>query len=255
VIIDAHVHVGAWDHADFLGRATDLPTTLAELGGAGVDGAALLPTDRRDNQGLLDAARAARAGGHRGAMWFLPWVAPLGAGGEADLAWLEANRAAIAGVKFHPSLSRVRITDPGFAPFLELCARWNLVALVHCGRWQEMASYRFAVEAAARYPAARFLLAHAGGDTPPLATAAADAVLAARLENAWFEISGLREHWVLARNVARLGAGRYLLGSDFNLAHPAMYVGQIRALRLPEADTARLLGDNARLVLGPALEG
>src|SRR5690606_19886294 len=131
---------------------------------------------------------------HAGHLWIFPWVRPLGAGGEADLAWVEANRSAIAGIKFHPSLSRVRITDPAFAPFLELCEREEMVALVHCGRWQEMASYAFALDAAERYRHARFLLAHAGGDTPPLATAAADGVAERGLDNAWFEISGMREY-------------------------------------------------------------
>jgi uncharacterized protein len=251
VIVDAHVHVGAWDHADFLGRASTFDQTLAELAAAGVGGAALLPTDQRDNDGLVAAARAARAAGHAGAMWLFPWVRPIGAGGEADLAWLESNRGAIAGVKFHPSLSRVRISDPAFAPFLELCERERLVALVHCGRWQEMASYRFALDAAERHPQARFLLAHAGGDTPPLATAAAEAVAERRLGNAWFEISGLREYWVVRQNVERIGAERYLMGSDYNLAHPSMYIAAVRAMALSPADTARILGENAVALFGP----
>lgn len=252
VIIDAHVHVGAWDHADFLGRASSFQSTLAELEGAGIGGAALLPTDRGENQALLDGARAAQAAGHRGQMWLFPWVRPLGAGGEADLAWVEDNLASIAGIKFHPSLSRVRISDPAFAPFLELCARASKVALVHCGRWQEMASWRFCLDAAERHPAARFLLAHAGGDTPPLATAAAAGIAERKLANAWFEISGLREYWVVQRNIDLIGPERYLLGSDYNLAHPSMYVAAVRAMKLGEVATRQVLGENAVALLGAA---
>ncbi len=94
------------------------------------------------------------------------------------------------------------------------------------------------------------MFAHAGGDTPPLATGAAQAVKERGLANVWFEISGLREYWVVERNVRLLGADRYLLGSDFPLAHPAMYLGAVRAMALSEPERAGLLGENARRVLG-----
>jgi predicted TIM-barrel fold metal-dependent hydrolase len=253
VIIDAHVHVGAWNHADFLGRERSFAETLADLHAAGVDGAALMPTDRCDNQGLVDGGRAALAAGTPVKMWLLPWVRPMGDGGEADLAWCEANRRSIAGIKFHPSLSRVRISDERFAPFLQFCAKEQMVALIHCGRWQEMASYSFALDAAERHEDALFLLAHAGGDTPPLATAAARSLLDRGLANAWFEISGLREFWVTRRNIDLIGADRYLMGSDYNLAHPAMYIAQVRAMGLSDEDTAAVLGGNASGLFGPPL--
>jgi predicted TIM-barrel fold metal-dependent hydrolase len=253
VIIDAHVHVGAWDHADFLGRRSTFDETLAVFADAGVDGAAILSTDGGSNQALLDGARAALAGGATARLWLFPWVHPFGAGGEADLAWVQANRASICGLKIHPSLSRVRLTDPSFRPFLDWAERERLVVLVHCGRWQEMASWRFAVEAAERHPAAKFLLAHAGGDTPPLATAAAEAVGERKLANAWFDIGGLREYWVVKRNCDRIGADRYLMGSDYNLAHPAMYVAQVRAMGLGPTDTAKVLGGNALGLFGAPL--
>lgn len=252
-IFDAHIHVGAWDHADFLGRQSTLAETLAMLDAAGLAGAAILPTDRRENALLLDQAREALRAGYRGALWFFPWVRPVGEGGEADLDWLDQHEAEVAGVKFHPSLSRVKITDAGFRPFLDWCERRRRVALVHCGRWQEMASWRFTLDAAERHPAARFLLAHAGGDTPPLATAAARGIHERKLTNAWFEISGTREYWVIARNIELIGAERYLMGSDFNLAHPAMYVAAVRAMGLSEADTARVLGGNAAALFGRPL--
>jgi predicted TIM-barrel fold metal-dependent hydrolase len=113
-----------------------------------------------------------------------------------------------------------------------------------------MASWRHALDAAGRHPAARFLLAHAGGDTPPLATAAAEGVRERGLENAWFEISGLREYWVVRRNVDRIGADRYLMGSDYNLAHPAMYVAAVRAMGLADGDTRKILGENALALFG-----
>jgi predicted TIM-barrel fold metal-dependent hydrolase len=247
-IIDAHVHVGTWSHADFLGREASLDQTLAVMTESGVGGFALMPTDRCDNAGLL--AEAVRATSRGVAMWFFAWVRPEA---PADLDWVEANADRVTGLKLHPSLSRVRITDRGFAPALELAEARSMVVIVHCGRWQEMASFTFAIEAARRHPRARFLLAHAGGDTPPLATAAAEMVRVERVDNVWFDFSGLREYWVVERNVALLGADRYLMGSDFNLAHPLMYVGAVRGMRLREEEKRAILGDNALALFGEPL--
>jgi hypothetical protein len=252
MIIDAHIHIGAWDHPDFLGRACSLDDAAAALASAGIGGAGIMPSDRCDNAGLLADARRVVAAQGAPRLWLLPWVRPVASGhpGADDLAWLEAHADDLAGIKIHPSLSRVRVTDTGFGPALELAAAHDLVALVHCGRWQEIASYRFAIEAAAARPQVRFLLAHAGGDTPPLATAAAARVAELGLDNVWFEFSGLREYWVVERNVALLGADRYLLGSDFPLAHPRMYLGAIDGMDLPDADKARIAGGNAEALLG-----
>jgi predicted TIM-barrel fold metal-dependent hydrolase len=166
---------------------------------------------------------------------------------------VRANRRDVAGLKIHPSLSRKRITDDGFRPALELAAEHDLVVLVHCGRWTEIAGYAHALDAAERHPGVRFLFAHAGGDTPPNATGAARGVAERGLKNVWFEFSGLREYWVVERNVALLGAERYLMGSDFPLAHPLMYVGALRGMALTDAQRAQILGENAVGLFGKPL--
>ncbi|HUH02328.1 MAG TPA: amidohydrolase family protein [Kofleriaceae bacterium] len=249
MIIDAHMHVGEWDHPDFLGRACDMTDVARVMTECGLDGAAIVPTDRCDNAGLLADMRRVQSEGFGRALWFFPWVRP---GGE-DLSWVEANLAVVTGLKIHPSLSRVRVSDPEFAPALELAAAHELVVLVHCGRWQEMASYRFAIEAAQRYPRARFLLAHGGGDTPPLSTAAAELVHETGVGNVWFEFSGLREYWVVERNVALLGAERYLMGSDYSLAHPRMYLGAVEGMALDAAAKDLIRGGNAQALFGAPL--
>lgn len=260
MVIDSHIHVGSWLHADFLGRENTLAETLAMLTAAGVDGAALMPSDRCDHAALRDQMKRAVAGeggraGFPGPLWLFPWVRPVAAGqpGAEDLAWTRAHRGDLAGVKIHPSLSRVRVSDDVFRPYLELAETEGLVVLVHCGRWTEIAGWAHAIEAAARHPRAKFLLAHAGGDTPPNAAGAARAVKEQGLENVWFEFSGLREYWVVERNVALIGADRYLLGSDFPLAHPLMYLGAVRGMALDEPQRRQILGDNALTLFGPPL--
>lgn len=252
MIIDAHMHVGVWDHPDFLGRCCDMSDVIEVLAASGVDGAAVLPTDQCDNAGLLEQTRGVIRDGFAGPLWFFAWARPVGeeSQGGIDLAWIDSHIDSVTGIKIHPSLSRQRVTASCFAPALELAEAHELVVLVHCGRWQDIASYRFAVEAATQYPKARFLLAHAGGDTPPLATAAAELVASEGVDNVWFEFSGLREYWVIERNVAKLGAERYLMGSDYCLAHPLMYVGAVRGMNLTESEKALILGGNAMALFG-----
>jgi len=48
----------------------------------------------------------------------------------------------------------------------------------------------------------------------------------------------------------RAGHHRYMMGSDFPLAHPAMYVAQYRALDVPDSWKDDLLGGNARRIMG-----
>jgi predicted TIM-barrel fold metal-dependent hydrolase len=176
--------------------------------------------------------------------------------GKSDLEWVERHQKDVTGIKVHPSLSRVRITDPAFQATFEVARDANLIVLVHCGRWQEMASYRFAIEAAVAHPKVRFLLAHAGGDTPPLASAAADMVADQKIKNVWFDFSGLREYWVIERNVKKIGAERYLMASDYCLAHPRMYIGAVEAMNLDARDKQKILGENACELFGrPAVGG
>jgi predicted TIM-barrel fold metal-dependent hydrolase len=214
-----------------------------------VDGAALMPSDRCENARLLDDMLRLRDGGFDGPLWFLPWVRP----DVDERKWIRGQGRRIAGLKLHPSLSRVRVSDEAFRPALELAEELSLVVLVHCGRWAEIAGWAHALEAAERHPRARWIFAHAGGDTPPNASNAAAAVKQRGLTNVWFEISGLREYWVIERNVAVLGADRYLLGSDFPLAHPMMYLGAVRAMALTDEQRRAILGDNALEVLGRPL--
>lgn len=246
MIIDSHIHVGDWLHADFLGRGNTLAETLAMLSAAGIAGAALMPSDRCEQGALRDDMKRAVAAGWRGPLWLFPWVRPDAAARAADLAWVRAHRGDVTGLKIHPSLARIRVTDDAYRPYLDLAEELGLVVLVHCGRWAEIAGFTHAIDAAVRHPGARFLFAHAGGDTPPNATNAALAVKQRGLTNVWFEFSGLREYWVVERNARLIGADRYLMGSDFPLAHPRMYLGAIDGMTtLAEGEKEKILGGNA----------
>lgn len=243
MIIDGHIHAGYWSHDFFYGRGVEYSEIDACLDRCGIDGAILTTTDLRKNDEVLDFLRS----GARRRYWFFPWVNPAVAG---DLDYVERHREDIQGLKFHPSCDKVRITDERVAPFLEFARQHALPVLVHCGRWQEMSSYKLALDAAGGYPETSFILSHMGGDTPELVTGAVDGILERGLANVHLGLEGVREYWIVRQAIDRLGADRVVFGSDFPLGHPRMYLGLVDALDLTSSQRDLVLGGNALRLLG-----
>ena len=240
LILDAHIHIGEWDDP-VLGHTSATVQTVDEtLRDVGIQGAALTTSDRRENLRLLDEVE--REGRLR--YWVFPWIDP---GGEAheDLAFLEAHIDRISGIKLHPSLSRLPVTDAGYMPFLDLASRHRLPVLVHCGQWQEMASYRFVLDVAEHYPRIDFIMAHGGGNNAALRLEAPREIeRRGSPRNIYIDLTGLGLWWAAEIAIERLGADRFLYGSDFPLGHPKVLLGLIDALRIPASDKDLILGQN-----------
>jgi hypothetical protein len=215
------------------------------LESCGIAGAVLTSTDLREN---VLVSRFVQ-GSHSRRYWFFPWVNPAV---SDDMAYIQDNRMSIHGLKFHPSCDGVRITDLRAEPFLAYAADQGLPVMVHCGRWQEMASYRFALEAASKHKGVIFILSHMGGDTPELEMATIDRIKAAALSNVRLGIEGVREYWAVERAVVELGADRVIFGSDYPLGHPRMYLGLVDALAISAAQKALVVGGNMLKLLGEA---
>jgi predicted TIM-barrel fold metal-dependent hydrolase len=246
-MIDGHVHVGRWSDR-FFGLEVRLPEVDEVLEACGLEGAVVTSTDLRDNESLLAGIARARL-----EYWFFPWVDPRT---RDDLRRLEEWGDRVAGLKFHPSCDGVRITDPRCEPYLEYAAGRNLPVLVHCGRWQEMSSYRFALSSAAAHPGVRFLFAHMGGDQPDLVRATMQALAAGGPKNVWLGMEGIREYWLIRQVIDTLGARRVVWGSDFPIGHPKMYLGLLDALALGDEER-RWVGRAAVLaaLTGPSEAG
>lgn len=245
MIIDGHIHAGHWSKSRFLGRGVPFAEIEACLTACNIHGAVLTTTDLRENLAVGEFARTAR--GKR--YWFFPWINPRAAG---EMAYLEGRRKEIHGIKFHPSCDNVRITDPLVKPFLDFAGGENLPVIVHCGRWQEMSSYAFALEAAGAHQNVNFILSHMGGDTPELETATVERTRAAGLANVFLGIEGVREYWAVQRAIEELGAERVIFGSDYPLGHPKMYLGLVDALKITDRQRAQVLGGNILRLLGEA---
>lgn len=242
MIVDGHIHAGYWSNANFLGRGLpyeDIDTCLEECG---IGGGVLTSTDLRRNDEVIDFISRARK-----RYWFFPWVNPTVPG---ELDYIKSRRDRVNGIKLHPSVDRVRITDPAAAPFLEYAESEGIPVMVHCGRWQEMASYKLALQAAGAHRAATFILSHMGGDTPELEMGTIEGIKREGLDNVFLGTEGVREYWAVQEAVDALGADRVIFGSDFPLGHPRMYMGVIEALKISDGDRSLILGGNILRLVG-----
>jgi predicted TIM-barrel fold metal-dependent hydrolase len=239
--------VGDWKYFDSHGRAySGFEEILRLLAAKGFTGAVFIPSELKSNTDLLEEIRKYREAGNSFKCWFFPWLNPQR---QEDLRFAQDHIQDIDGMKFHPSLDRVRFTDENHRDFLEVAKSHDLPILVHCGGWIEMAHYRFVLDVAEAYPGVNFILAHQGGTTYELKTGAAAEVRRRALDNVYCDIAGTHEYWILEQCVAELGADKFLMGSDFPLRDAAIYPVLLDGCRLNETIKEMIRGANIMKLL------
>ncbi len=234
-ILDGHIHWGQWTPEREGWPGATLAQIREALRLSGIHGAALLPTDTRDNAGL-----AAAIAEDPEDLYLFAWVSPHHA--DATMDFLESHEAEVAGIKIHPSLERMKVTDDGWTPFLRWADERRKPVIIHSGRWQEMASWRFCLDVAERHPQASIITAHLGGDLPTLQQDCSEEMRVRALPNAYLGTESIREYYSLRIALDRLGPERILFGSDYPLGWPSAYLGVL--------DGARPTGQEREMVLG-----
>jgi predicted TIM-barrel fold metal-dependent hydrolase len=151
------------------------------------------------------------------------------------------------GIKIHPSLDRAPVTHKRYIPLFKRLEKIGKIALIHCGRWQEVASFRFAFNIADDYPELKIIIAHMGGieygyckDTIQLAQ---------YTDNVWLETSNCYLPIIIENAVKKLGDSRILFGSDYPWGTFIGNVGTIIESEIPEKSKKRILGENFRDLL------
>lgn len=237
--IDGHVHVGHWNLEDFAGQGTTLRQAQWVYARWNWAGALVCSTDRAENLVLLETLESAPASP---VCWRMAWWACPKR--DKDLGALREQVSRVAALKIHPSLSRLPVTDPSFAPYLALAEDQGLPVVVHCGRWREMAGFELALQAARLHPGTSFVLGHMGGDSPALVKGAVEAVVEDRMDNVFFGTESIREPWLLEHAVRELGSDRLVFGSDYNLNHPEPFRRLIEVLDLTDAQREDIFRNN-----------
>jgi len=244
MIIDGHIHIGSWNYKYYSSLSVDICQLNKLLDRCGIDGAVLVPTDRRENHVLLNEIK--RKGNKR--YWFFPWINPK----EDDWrTFLGTHIKEISGIKVHSSLDHILggITNKIYMPLLEFAQKEGLLMYVHCGRWQEAASYKFVLQMARKYNKANFIIAHLGGDHEELKIQAPLEVKKSRLKNVFFDISATREFWAIESGLRLLGADRFIFGSDYPVMHPQVALEIINVLDIPMKDKEFILSGNLSRLL------
>lgn len=245
MIIDAHVHAGRWRYKYY----STLWVKVAELNrlfdSCGIDGAIIFTTDRKNNAQLLKEIK------ERGKKkyWFFPWCDPKN---KDTIKFLNKNSRHINGLKIHSSLDAVKggVTNKLYGPFLYFAAKQGIPVFVHCGRWQEYASYKFVLEIASVHKDVNFIMAHMGGDFEGLKLQAPKDLKKSGLNNVWIDISATREYWTIKLGINEIGCRKFVFGSDFPVMHPEMSVISVDKLGLTAAEKERIFSKNILEALG-----
>ena len=243
-IVDGHIHWGQWKPEREGWPGASIDDISDALDRSGIHKAVLLPTDQADNEGLAAAIQA-----HGGDRYYLfAWLEPHNP--DRTLRFLDEYGDQVHGLKIHPSLERVKVSDPAWTPFFEVAEKRRFPVIVHCGRWQEMASWKFCLEVGERHPEAQVIVAHMGGDIPTLQQDCARELASRDLPNVFLGTESIREYYSMRMALDLLGPNRILFGSDYPLGWPSAYLQVFEGTKPNEEERRRVLGENLIELIG-----
>jgi uncharacterized protein len=155
-LFDTHTHLGQNDPDGMKQTPAEL---TAVLQAAGATGAFTFPMHEPDgyppaNDMVMEAAAASDG-------LLIPFCRVSPNAGNAPEEALRVLDAGARGIKLHPRAEQFTLDHPAVAELAEIAADRRLPILVHAGRGIPALGSHL-VELAGRFPAARFILAHAG---------------------------------------------------------------------------------------------
>jgi predicted TIM-barrel fold metal-dependent hydrolase len=137
---------------------------------------------------------------------------------EEDYSLLERElKNGLCGVKFHGVFEKAPVSDPAYAPVLELLNKNESILLVHCGRYKEgmresNTSYYHALDMAQKYPKLKVILAHMGGaDSTVIRRCLRDSQA---FRNIYYDTSGITTPLILEHALKIVDKEKILFGSD-----------------------------------------
>lgn len=155
--------------------------------------------------------------------------------------WL---RAGMRGMKLHPYIHGYRLSNHLVDPLFELCAAHAVPVVCHLADESQANTVWQAAEIADRFPRVDLIALHAGflWSTPDMVSAAATR------DNLYLETS-LISPAALRRGVARIGAGKFVFGTDTPWNDYEAELLKVRRAVPDPAAQAAILGDTmARLL-------
>jgi predicted TIM-barrel fold metal-dependent hydrolase len=244
-IIDAHAHVGPW--YNFHMPRPDAATMLAVMDRCGARLAVVSsmigigPDAAAGNAEMVALVRA-----HPDRFAGYAVFNPHHPGSAADVA-SALDLPGVVGIKIHPDTHAYQVGEPDYAPAFELATRRAVPILTHTFADSPFCDPAMFDAVAARWPEARVILGHAGATD---AGHRASIAVAQNHPNLYLELCGsfTTGLWI-RRLVEAVGAERVIFGTDFPFIDFRYTLGRVVFAGLSEADTALILGGNARRLL------
>jgi uncharacterized protein len=234
-IIDGHIHVGKWGKI-FLNYESKIEEAVSVMKQSGIKGAVCMPADKESNESLLKEIEKI----NNFKFYFCAWVRP----GKSFDKFISDKINKIKFFKIHPSIQRKKINDSYFSKYLRFASDNEIPVIVHCGRWLEMASYKFALDAAKKYKNLKLILAHMGGDQPSIYLSCAKEIKKQNYKNVFLGTESIREFYFLNQAVKSAGPDKIIFGSDYNLGLPEMYLPVIDSLKISSGEKDLILSKN-----------
>jgi len=212
-IIDSHVHIGTWPQWDLSLSIAGLDRVMKEYHYTGA--VVIPPLVDHDNPVGMNRALQKQVEGRKD-LFFFPWVHVTldnGSNEPSLLRYLEEERDAIHGLKFHASISQMGIADKHLRRVLEYADKERLPLLYHCGR-HPISSAAPIKAIAPTYPNVKFIVAHLGGNAFDIVVDTMNMFRDSVPENVYLDTSTARHPTLLRRAVNVYGEDRLLFGTD-----------------------------------------
>lgn len=239
LVIDAHAHLGPWHNFFIPDNGADGMIAVMDRIGVGIicpASHACIGPDFVLGNDL--AAKAMRKYPGR----FAPYIGINPNYDDGVAVEIErCRRKGMKNIKIH-SMHKVAYDDARYKPAFEIANDLGWAILAHT--WGKDA--RVFIKLGEAYPKASFLLAHSGvGDFQTYIDVARTA------KNTYLDLatSQVGYNWV-ETFVKRVGADRVTFGSDVPFIALAPQIGQVLCARISDDDKRKILGLNAKRVLG-----
>ncbi len=240
-IFDIHAHLH--DTSDFQMRHTspeEVASTLEKTGIAGACVSSILSLHgdcRLGNEMVRDAVRR-----FPGRIYGYLAVSPH----YEDDPSLFFEEPGFLGLKVHAAFHRSSIDDPLYYPYLTFANERELPVLFHT--W-EVADILHVAGLAKRFPRARMIIGHGAMRTWEVKREVIDAVR--KYDNIFADTTvSVAYDGAVEYAADKLGTDRLCYGSDIPFYDCRHVVGKVATSKLSDADKRKILGENARRILG-----
>jgi predicted TIM-barrel fold metal-dependent hydrolase len=256
--IDIHAHIG-----NFRGYYLSLNNLLQNIQRYGIKFALISNIDAAQLSGITpnkseseaneETANAVR--NHSGILRGLVWVRPNDGSPEIIEKFLTEKlpdgSPIFVGMKFHPEMNHFKADDESVDADLNLCAKYQIPAVFHCGRSPSDSSPERIYNIAKRHPEVPIVLYHMGAFGPhDPAIRVAEQAIKNQDAKLYLEASQVDPDSVL-KAIRTVGSDHMLFGTDacyYGKNHYAKYEKLIDVLKreLSEKDFDNVMSGNAK---------